>query len=116
MRAPNLPCFDRSMRAKLVCSARNSLSNSHAMIGRFLAHCEAEGHGGLLTNGGETSMRPLIAIAASVAMLVAQIPLVPARADTAPPAPQVVSNNSVIAQTFKAFPNGGGALSKDITA
>ena len=47
-------------------------------------------------------------------MLVAQMPLVPAYAETLPPAPQVVGENSVIAQTFKAFPNGGEALSKRI--
>jgi len=61
---------------------------------------------------GERSMRSLIAISASVAMLVAQAPVVPARAETAPPASQVVSENSAIAQTFKAFPTGGDALSK----
>jgi hypothetical protein len=60
-------------------------------------------------------MRSLIAITASVAMLMAQVPLVPARAETSPPAPQVVSENSVIAQAFKAYPNGGDALSKNIT-
>jgi hypothetical protein len=59
-------------------------------------------------------MRSLIAIAASVAMLVAQMPLVPAQAETAPPAPKVVSENSVIAQAFKAYPNGGDRLSKQI--
>jgi hypothetical protein len=47
-------------------------------------------------------------------MLVAQVPLVPAYAETAPPAPQVVSENSVIAQTFKAYPSGGERLSKQI--
>jgi hypothetical protein len=62
-------------------------------------------------------MRPLIAMVASVAMLAAQVPLTPARAQTAPaPAPQVVSENSVIAKAFKAYPNGGDALSKDIKA
>ena len=60
-------------------------------------------------------MRSLIAITASVAMLMAQVPLAPARAETAPPLPQVVNENSVIAQTFKAYPNGGDGLSKNIT-
>jgi hypothetical protein len=60
-------------------------------------------------------MRSLIAITASVAMLMAQVPLAPARAETLPPAPQVVSESSVIAQAFKAYPNGGDALSKNIT-
>ena len=59
-------------------------------------------------------MRGLISIAASVAMLVAQVPMVPAYAETLPPAPQVASQNSVIAQTFKTYPNGGEALSKKI--
>jgi hypothetical protein len=61
-------------------------------------------------------MRSFIAIAASVAMLLAQMPLQPARAESAPPALQVASYNSVIAQTFQAYPNGGDALSKNITA
>ena len=59
-------------------------------------------------------MRGLIAIVASAAMLAAQVPMVPAYAETLPPAPGVASENSVIAQTFKAFPNGGEALSKKI--
>jgi hypothetical protein len=71
---------------------------------------------GVGLKGGETLMRPLIAMAASLAMVMAQVPLAPARADTAPPAPQVVSESSVIAQTFQAYPNGGDALTKDIRA
>jgi hypothetical protein len=59
-------------------------------------------------------MRGLISIAASVAMLVAQVPMVPAYAETLPPAPQVAGENSVIAQMFKDYPNGGDALSKKL--
>jgi hypothetical protein len=83
------------------------------MMRCLLAHCDAEGHGGL-DKRGRDSMRGLIAIVASAAMVVAQVPLVPAYAETLPPAPQVVGENSTIAQTFKAFPNGGEALSKQI--
>jgi hypothetical protein len=59
-------------------------------------------------------MRSLIAITASVAMVMAQVPVVPAYAETTSPAPQVASQNSVIAATFKAFPSGGEALSMRI--
>src|SRR5262249_54735829 len=57
-------------------------------------------------------MRSLIAITASVAMLLAQTPVAPVSAETTPPAPQVASQNSVFAEAFKAFPNGGDGLSK----
>jgi hypothetical protein len=61
-------------------------------------------------------MRSLIAITASVAMLVAQVPLVPAFGQTAPPAPQAAaqSQNSVVSATLNDFPNGGDALSARI--
>ena len=59
-------------------------------------------------------MRSLIAITASVAMLMAQVPLVPAYADTTAPAPQVAAHNSAIAAAFNAYPNGGAALSKQV--
>jgi hypothetical protein len=59
-------------------------------------------------------MRSLIAITASVAMLMAQVPLVPAYADTTAPAPQVATQNAAIAAAFNAYPNGGQALSKQV--
>jgi hypothetical protein len=59
-------------------------------------------------------MRCLIAVTASVAMLVAQVPLVPAFGQSAPPAPQAATQNPVIEATFKAFPNGGEPLSMRI--
>ena len=60
-------------------------------------------------------MRSLIAITASVALLVGQMPQGPAHAEITPPSPQVAAN-SVIAEAFKAFPDGGAPLSKRITA
>ena len=59
-------------------------------------------------------MRSLIAITASVTMLLAQVPLVPAYADTTAPAPQVATQNAAIAAAFNAYPNGGEALSKQV--
>jgi hypothetical protein len=59
-------------------------------------------------------MRSLIAITASVTMLLAQVPLVPAYADTTAPAPQVATQNAAIAAAFNAYPNGGAALSKQV--
>ena len=59
-------------------------------------------------------MRSLIAVTASVAMLMAQVPLVPAYADTTAPAPQVATQNAAIAAAFNAYPNGGEALSKQV--
>src|ERR1700737_1564693 len=60
-------------------------------------------------------MRSLIAVAASVAMLVAQVPLIPAFGQSAPAAPQAsVQPSAVINATFKAFPNGGEPLSMRI--
>ena len=59
-------------------------------------------------------MRSLIAITASVTMLMAQVPLVPAYADTTAPAPQVATQNAAIAAAFNAYPNGGEALSKQV--
>jgi hypothetical protein len=95
--------------------ARNTPSNSHSMTRNILALCVAKGHGGIsVAQWGRDSMRALIAIAASAAMLVAQMPFAPAYAESAPPAPQVAGENSVIAQTFKAFPNGGEALTKQL--
>jgi hypothetical protein len=63
---------------------------------------------------GEGFMRSLIAITASVTMLLAQVPLVPAYADTTAPAPQVATQNAAIAAAFNAYPNGGAALSKQV--
>ena len=57
-------------------------------------------------------MRSLIAVTTSVAMLAAQVPALPAYAETTPPAPQAASQNSVFAEAFKGFPNGGDGLSK----
>jgi hypothetical protein len=59
-------------------------------------------------------MRSLIAITASVTMLLAQVPVVPAYADTTAPAPQVATQNAAIAAAFNAYPNGGAALSKQV--
>jgi hypothetical protein len=59
-------------------------------------------------------MRAIVAITASVALLMAQVPLVPAHAEAAPLV-QSVSQNSDFTETFKAFPDGGGALSKRLT-
>ncbi len=98
----------------LVCSAGNSLFDSEMMSGYVLAEGDAKGHAETTSNGGETKMRSIIAIAASAAMLIAQVPVAPARADIAPPAPQVVSENSGIAKMFKGFPNGGDGLSKQV--
>jgi hypothetical protein len=61
-------------------------------------------------------MRSLIAITASVAMLVAQVPLVPAFAQSAPPAPRATTQYPIVGQTFNAFPNGGDPLSERIAA
>jgi len=59
-------------------------------------------------------MRSLIAITASVAMLMGQVPLVPAYADATAPAPQVATQNAAIAAAFSAYPRGGEALSKQV--
>jgi hypothetical protein len=59
-------------------------------------------------------MRSLIAVTASVALLAAQVPSVPAFAQSAPPAPQTASQVSVFAVAFKAFPSGGDPLSMRI--
>ena len=59
-------------------------------------------------------MRAYIAIIASGAMLLGQLPAVPAYAGTTPPAPQVATQNAAIAAVFKAYPNGGDALSKQV--
>jgi hypothetical protein len=59
-------------------------------------------------------MRSLVAMTALLAMLVEQVPIAPARADTTPPAVQVPAQDSVIAAAFKAYPNGGEALSKQV--
>ena len=59
-------------------------------------------------------MRSLIAITASVTMLLAQVPVVPAHAETTPAAPQAAVQNAAIAAAFKAYPNGGEALSKQV--
>lgn len=59
-------------------------------------------------------MRSLIAITAAVAMVVAQVPLVPAFAQSASPASQTATQNPVIAAAFKAFPSGGEPLSMRI--
>ena len=57
-------------------------------------------------------MRSLIAVTASVALLVAQMPMLPAYADIAPPVAQVAKQDSnIIAEAFKAFPSGGDPLS-----
>ena len=63
-------------------------------------------------NGGGVAMRSLIAVTASVALLVAQMPTLPAYADVAPPVVQVTKQDSgIIAEAFKAFPSGGDPLS-----
>jgi hypothetical protein len=59
-------------------------------------------------------MRSLIAITASVAMLLAQVPSVPAYAQNALPTQQATIPSPVVAATFKAFPSGGEALSMRI--
>src|SRR6266496_4362091 len=59
-------------------------------------------------------MRCLVAVAASVAMLVAQVPSMPAFAQSAPPAPQATTQSSVFSAAFKAFPSGGEPLSMRI--
>jgi len=59
-------------------------------------------------------MRSLIAVTASVAMLVAQVPLAPAFGQSAPPAPQATSQYPIVAATFNAYPKGGDPLSKRI--
>jgi hypothetical protein len=59
-------------------------------------------------------MRSLIAVTASVTMLLGQVPLVPAYAQSAPPAPQAATQYPIIAATFNAFPNGGDPLSTRI--
>jgi hypothetical protein len=46
-----------------------------------------------------------------MAMLLTQVPLAPAYADAAP---QAASQNIAIAAMFKAYPNGGDALSKQV--
>ena len=57
-------------------------------------------------------MRSLIAVTASVAIVVAQMPTLPAYADIASPAAQVAKQDStLIAEAFKAFPSGGDPLS-----
>ena len=61
-------------------------------------------------------MRSLIAVTASVAMLVAQVPVRPAHAEVTPPVPQVVTQWSGLAQVFRAFPDGGDPLSKQIAS
>jgi hypothetical protein len=61
-------------------------------------------------------MRSLIAVAASVAMLAAQVPFRPAFGQSPPPAPQAtIQPSAIIDATFKAFPNGGEPLSMRIT-
>ena len=69
-------------------------------------------------------MRSIIAIASAVSMMLAQVPTT-GFADTAdsPPVPRPVTlsppqteaQNAVLAKAFKAFPNGGDALSKRIS-
>jgi hypothetical protein len=59
-------------------------------------------------------MRSLIAVTTSVAMLLGQVPLVPAFAQSAPPAPQATSQYWIIAVTFNDYPNGGDPLSTRI--
>jgi hypothetical protein len=59
-------------------------------------------------------MRSLIAVTTSVAMLLGQMPLVPAFAQSAPPAPQAATQYPIIAATFNVFPNGGDPLSTRI--
>jgi hypothetical protein len=59
-------------------------------------------------------MRSVVAIIASVAMLVGQVPLVPAFGQSASPAPQASMANPVMAETFKAFPSGGDPLTRRI--
>src|SRR5258708_3499988 len=69
-------------------------------------------------------MRSIIAIASAVSMMLAQVPTT-GFADTAgsPPVPRPVTSsspqteaqNAVLAKAFKAFPNGGDALSKRIS-
>jgi hypothetical protein len=60
-------------------------------------------------------MRSLIAVTASVALLVAQMPMLPAYADIAPPVAQFAKQDSgIIAEAFKAFPSGGDPLSMRI--
>jgi hypothetical protein len=69
-------------------------------------------------------MRSIIAIASAVSMVLAQVPTT-GFADTAdsPPVPRPVTlsppqteaQNAVLAKAFKAFPNGGDALSKQIS-
>jgi hypothetical protein len=59
-------------------------------------------------------MRSLIAVTASVALLLAQVPPMPASAQNAVPGQQATTQSPVVAATFKAFPNGGEALSMRI--
>ena len=59
-------------------------------------------------------MRSLIAVTTSVAMLLGQMPLVPAFAQSAPPAPQAAAQYPIIAETFRGHPNGGDPLSTRI--
>jgi hypothetical protein len=57
-------------------------------------------------------MRSLIAVTASVALLVAQMPTLPAYADIVPPVAQAAKQDAtLIAEAFKAFPSGGDPLS-----
>jgi len=60
-------------------------------------------------------MRSLIAITASVAMLAAQVPALPAYAESAPAVPQATAaQTAAVAAVFKAYPNGGDPLSKQV--
>jgi len=67
-------------------------------------------------------MRSVIAIVSSAALVVAQIPVAPAFAEGAPPAPQSArlnpaqaeKYNPAVAAAFNAFPKGGELLSQRI--
>ena len=70
-------------------------------------------------------MRSIIAITSAMAMMLAQVPTTGfAQTAASPPVPQRVTwspaqtteaQNALIAEAFKAFPNGGDALSKRIS-